>query len=214
MERKYKDLDIKTELEKKINTLNKTRNTRIKMSLRLKKYSEQWKVVMFLLNIEAVLFILLSLGGEAINPIFTNKIFSIVSGMFSIYVILIQYYIGELNYNERALKVHYHQLDIEDLVLRLKALIIKDNSKENTLKEINLINEYNIIMYEYQTVLKNNENHDPVDYEKNTRESMKDKQKLKRVWDLTVDNIVLKSNIILSILFPIVTAIFIYLNRK
>ncbi|MCY8098449.1 hypothetical protein MOB81_20565, partial [Bacillus atrophaeus] len=62
MERKYKELDIKTEIEKKMNTLNKTRNTRIKMSLRLKKYSEQWKVVMFILNIEAVIFVLLSLG--------------------------------------------------------------------------------------------------------------------------------------------------------
>ncbi|MCY9168826.1 hypothetical protein C6370_10495 [Bacillus atrophaeus] len=210
MERKYKELDIKTEIEKKMNTLNKTRNTRIKMSLRLKKYSEQWKVVMFILNIEAVIFVLLSLGGQTINSIFTDKLFSIVSGVFSIYVILIQYYIGELNYNERALKVHYHQLDIEDLILRLKALIIKDNSKENTLDESNLINEYNIIMYEYQTVLKNNENHDPVDYEKNARESMKDKQNLKRVWDLTVDNIVLKFNIILFILFPIVTAIIIF----
>lgn len=212
MERNYKDLDIRSEIEKKINTLNKTRNTRIKMSLRLGKYSEQWKVVMFLLNIEAVIFVLLSLGGQNINPIFTNNVFSIISGIFSIYVILIQYYIGELNYNERALKVHYHQLDIEDLILRLKSLIIKDNSKENTLNENSLINEYNIIMYEYQTVLKNNENHEPVDYEKNARENRNDKENLKKIWDVTVDNIVLKFNMILSLLFPVVTAIIIIFN--
>lgn len=205
-EGKYRDLDIRKEIEKKINTLNKTRNIRINMSLRLKKYSEQWKAVMFLLNIEAVIFILLSLGSQTLNQILSNNLFSIVSGVFSIYVILIQYYIGELNYNERALKVHYHQLDIEDLILRLKDLKIK----ENTMEESNLIYEFNRIMNEYQTVLKNNENHDPVDYKTYIRETSKDKENLKRVRDFTVDNIVLKFNLILSILFPFINLFIIW----
>jgi hypothetical protein len=203
----YEGMNIITEIEKKIKTLNKTRNTRIKMSLRLKDYSEKWKSIIFVLNIEAVIFVLLSLGGHEINPIFKETIFTVLSGIFSIYVILIQYYINELNYNERALKVHYHQLDIEDLILRLKEIIIKKNSIENILTEKDYIERFNTIMFEYQTILKNNENHHPIDYERSLRELLDNKEKLIRVNDFTVDNIVLNFNIVLLILMPVVTTI-------
>jgi hypothetical protein len=174
------------------------------MSLRLKSYSEKWKLLMFALNIEAVIFVLLSLGGKEISPIFNETIFSVISGLFSIYVILIQYYINELNYNERALKVHYHQLDIEDLILRLKGLLIINNSQENKLGEQNMIDEYNTIMSEYQIILKNNENHDPVDYERSKQDSEGNKKSTK---DFSVDNIILQLNIILIFLVPIVSTI-------
>jgi len=207
MNSEYEGINILTEIEKKINTFNKTRNTRIRMSLRLKDYSEKWKLILFILNIEAVIFVLLSLGGEGINHMLKEAVFSIIAGIFSIYVILIQYYINELNYNERALKVHYHQLDIEDLILRLKNLIIKKNSEENRLKEKEYIDEFNIIMFEYQIVIKNNENHHPIDYEKSMiKESDKD-SKRKKIKDFTVDNIVLNINIVLIILIPLLTTI-------
>jgi hypothetical protein len=209
----YKNIDITTEIEKKVNTLNKTRNTRIEMSLRLKDYSEKWKAVFFVLNIEAVIFVLLSLGGKEINKIFADPLFSVLSGLFSIYVILIQYYINELNYNERSLKVHYHQLDIEDLILRLKELITKNNSKENILNEEDLIKEFNIIMFDYQTILKNNENHDPVDYQRNIRKLSKDKDNFKIIKDYTVDNIVLNINIALLILVPVFTTLILLWTR-
>lgn len=202
MSKEYKDIDVISEIEKKINTLNKTRNTRIKMSLRLKNYSEKWKAVIFWLNIEAVIFVLLSINGQYISYIFSNQIFPTISGIFAIYAILIQYYINELNYNERALRVHYHQLDIEDLILRLKELIIKYNSDQVEVDDNTLIDEFNTIMYEYQTVLKNNENHKPVDYERNMREIFTDKDKIKKVKDLTVDNILLNINIIIVIIVP------------
>lgn len=199
----YKDINILKEIEKKIKTLNKTRNTRIKMSLRLKDYSEKWKSILFAMNIEAVIFVLLSLGGQEINPIFIDTTFTVLAGIFSIYVILIQYYINGLNYNERALKVHYHQLDIEDLILRLKDLITKSNSDENSLKEKEYIDKFNTIMFEYQTILKNNENHHPIDYERNIRETLDDNNNLKKVYDFTMDNIVLNINFILITLLPI-----------
>ncbi|WP_121614403.1 SLATT domain-containing protein [Mesobacillus foraminis] len=203
----YKDINIKTEIEKKIKTLNKTRNTRIKMSLRLKDYSEKWKSILFVMNIEAVIFVLMSLGGQDINPIFKEATFSVLAGIFSIYVILIQYYINELNYNERALKVHYHQLDIEDLILRLKDLITKKNSDENSLTEKNYIDEFNTIMFEYQIILKNNENHHPIDYERSMRERLGNNDKMKKIYDFTVDNIVLNINIALVILLPVLTTV-------
>ncbi|MBG9444023.1 SLATT domain-containing protein [Cytobacillus firmus] len=210
MSREYKNIEILSEIEHKIKTLNTIRNARIKMSQRLKSYSDSWKLVFFVLNIEAVIFVLLSLGGKEISPIFINTIFSVISGLFSIYVILIQYYINELNYNERALKVHYHQLDIEDLILRLKDQLLKNNSRENKLDERDLIREFNTIMYEYQTILKNNENHDPIDFVR----SKKSKEEEKKIKDYTIDNVILKINQLLIFLIPILFTIFVFLKEN
>jgi hypothetical protein len=212
--KEYRNIDVISEIEKKINTLNKTRNNRIEMSKRLKKYSDKWKMVFFFLNIEAVVFVLLSLGGEEINPKFGDTYFSLISGIFSIYVILLQYYINELNYNERALRTHYHQLDIEDLILKLKALILESNSENIGVDDKSLISKFNIIMFEYQLILKNNENHDSVDNDKrkfninskpsvkekkikeeNEKEELKSKEKVKRIWDVTIDNFLIYFNI-------------------
>ncbi|MBV6684748.1 SLATT domain-containing protein [Bacillus sp. JRC01] len=233
MKKRYREITILSEIEKKINTLNKTRNNRIEMSIRLKGYSDKWKLIFFFLNIEAVIFVLLSLSGEEIHPLFGKSIFSLMSGVFSIYVILVQYYINELNYNERALKVHYHQLDLEDLILKLKVLILNHNVKENTNDEKVLIESFNIIMFEYQSTLKNNENHDPVDNEKSIFNQIniklqekkvrdlegKDENEdlnddtpqneldLKEVKDFTVDNIILNLNKFF-VFIPIVLVIF------
>ncbi|KAA0742810.1 SLATT domain-containing protein [Bacillus sp. AY3-1] len=219
MRKSYREITILSEIEKKINTLNKTRNNRIEMSIRLKGYSDKWKLIFFFLNIEAVIFVLLSLGGKEIHPLFGESIFSLMSGVFSIYVILVQYYINELNYNERALKVHYHQLDLEDLILKLKGLILNHNVKGNTNDEQALIKSFNIIMFEYQSTLKNNENHDSVDNEKSkfnqiniklqekkvkelegndesedSNDGIQNELDLKEVKDYTVDNIILNIN--------------------
>ncbi|MGE6402246.1 SLATT domain-containing protein [Bacillus cereus] len=237
MRKSYREITILSEIEKKINTLNKTRNNRIEMSIRLKGYSDKWKLVFFFLNIEAVIFVLLSLGGKEIHPLFGESIFSLMSGVFSIYVILVQYYINELNYNERALKVHYHQLDIEDLILKLKGLILNHNIKGNTNDEQALIKSFNIIMFEYQSTLKNNENHDPVDNEKSefNRINIKLQEKkvkdlegnsesedlngalpngsdLKEVKDFTVDNIILNLNkffVFIPIVLVVILLIFV-----
>ncbi|PEJ38193.1 MULTISPECIES: SLATT domain-containing protein [Bacillus cereus group] len=232
MRKSYREITILSEIEKKINTLNKTRNNRIEMSIRLKGYSDKWKLIFFFLNIEAVIFVLLSLGGKEIHPLFGKSIFSLMSGVFSIYVILVQYYINELNYNERALKVHYHQLDLEDLILKLKGLILNHNVKGNTNDEQALIKSFNIIMFEYQSTLKNNENHDPVDNERSKfnqiniklqenklkelegndenedlNDGIQNELDLKEVKDYTVDNIILNLNKFF-VFIPIVLVIF------
>jgi hypothetical protein len=205
----YKDIHIKSEIEKKIKTLNKTRMNRIKMSTRLKKYSDKWKLVFFVLNIEAVTFIILSLAGEEVSIKFAGTLFSVLSGIFSIYVILIQYYINELNYNERALKVHYHQLDIEDLILRLKELLTKNNSIENKPNEKRIIEDYGIIMNEYQTILKNNENHDNVDNQRRIQEE-KETRTRNVPRDFTVDNLILNTNIHLLWTVPAVFSLLLF----
>lgn len=206
MSKDYRDIEILNEINNKLNTLNIIRNSRIIMSERLKLYSEKWKVVFFVLNIEAVVFILLSLTGKEINLAFTKPIFSIISGLFSIYVIMVQYYINELNYNERALKIHYHQLEIEDLILRLKILLLKNNSQENKLLEKVIINNFSSIMIEYQSLLKNNENHEYIDY-------LKSKKEKKGSKDFTVDNLILRANQLLIFLIPLLVVIFLKVYR-
>ncbi|MBH0333970.1 hypothetical protein ABH14_30290 [Brevibacillus brevis] len=224
MDKDYSNINIYSEINKKINTLNKTRYNRIEMSIRLKNYSEKWKLVFFFLNIEAVIFVVFSLGGKEIHSIFGHSIFTVISGVFSIYVILLQYYVNELNYNERALRVHYHQLDVEDLILRLKELLAKKNSEHNKLDEKNTLENFSIIMHEYQTILKNNENHDSVDNIKSIQNKLADKdekEKLKgdkeevgankgKVKDLTIDNILWYINFIIMLL-PIVISLAILL---
>ncbi|WP_144680298.1 SLATT domain-containing protein [Bacillus sp. FSL W7-1034] len=208
MKKEYKNITIISEIETKINTLNRTRNNRIEMSKRLKKYSDKWKIIFFWLNIEAVIFVLLSLGGKEVEPSFSNSGFSLIAGVFSIYVILLQYYVNELNYNERALKTHYHQLDIEDLILKLKKLFLEKNNSNSDDKS--LIERFDIIMFEYQSILKNNENHDSVDDAKHRfNKIIEDKEfKKKKIKDFTVDNILLHVNMAI-LLFPIVI-IYIY----
>jgi hypothetical protein len=201
----YTGISIHSEIVKKINTFDTIRNYRINMSIRLKTYSEKWKLVFFFLNIEAVIFIVLSLGGKDINERLSSPLFGVISGVFSIYVILIQYYINELNYNERSLKVHYHQLDIEDLILRLKELMIKKNSSsENVPDENYLMEKFEAILHEYQTILKNNENHDSVDRERSIQAKEDSNKKIKKALDFTVDNITLHINLLLIWVVPIV----------
>ncbi|MCV9888770.1 SLATT domain-containing protein [Metabacillus halosaccharovorans] len=207
MQKDYQNINIKEEIGKKINTFNITRNNRINMSLRLKKYSDKWKLIFFFLNFEAVIFVAISLTGESILNENNLSVFSVVAGIFSIYVILIQYYINELNYNERALKVHYHQLDIEDLILKLKKIIMNVNIKEDTQigNEAKLIEDFDVIMYEYQTILKNNENHDPIDNKKRLLSEIVDNnQLLKNNRDFSMDNIILHINIIIALVMPLI----------
>ncbi len=197
----YSERDILYEIQHKISTLNKTRDNKIKQSLRLEKYTELWKVVTFILNIEAVIFVILSIGaGSSIETVlFNNAYFVIISSIFSIYVILIQYYISEQRYGERALKAHYQQLHIEDLILSLKNLLIMKNSTDDLIKNSYYVNEYNKIINEYQILLKNNENHEPIDYQMAILESSSVKEKKK---DFTKDNVMIYANIVFCFLVP------------
>jgi len=220
MHKEYKNITILSEIERKINTLNRTRNNRIEMSKRLKKYSDKWKLVFFCLNIEAVIFVLLSLGGKEVKPSFAGSDFSLIAGIFSIYVILLQYYVSELNYNERALKTHYHQLDIEDLILKLKNLLLDSNRQKSDIDEKSLMVRFDTIMFEYQSILKNNENHDSVDDEKNrysiiiadrANENKDIEVNKKEIKDFTVDNILLHVNMGILI-FPVLTTIIYFIK--
>src|SRR5690625_1470748 len=176
----YPDRHIEDEISYKIKTLDTTRQNRITLSKRLSRYSRRWRFIFFIINIEAVVFVLLSLTGsvQSIPLAGKNIPFDLVSGIFTIYVILLQYYVSVLNYNERSLQVHYHQLEIEDLILQLKMLFVKQNSDSENFTETDLIERHDQIIEKYQLALKNNENHRVIDHRKNKYE-----EKLKKYED-------------------------------
>lgn len=155
MKKAYLDTLIHEEVEKKIYSIDSVRQMRIIKSQRLYEYAAKWKTLFFWMNLEAVVFLIVSLVPDIVSE---NNIALIISGIFSVYTILLQYYIDSLNFNERALRLHYHQLQLEQFILELKELIFKWQDT----KEIS-ISKYLNIMRKYQLELGGYENHDEID---------------------------------------------------
>lgn len=168
----YKEKDpLEQKILASINVLTKTRLNRINFGERLRKYDSKWKVIIFLLNMEAVFLIVWTLYID--DP---SKNMLLISSFFAIYVILLQYFINEQSYSERSLKMHYHQLEINDLkivlerrLLKLRDLLKNYESNEITLAEFEekynrYFNEHDEIMQKYQVTIKNNENHAEQDH--------------------------------------------------
>src|SRR5690625_3506329 len=153
--------DIHTVIMNKIKSMGNLRGSRIEASKRLENYSRKWNFILFFLNVEAIIIVLLSLTNTIetiyIGPI--NMSFALLSGIFTLYVILLQYYVNILNYNERALRLSYHQLEVEDLIQQLNLLKLKANLPETDIREKEVIEKYDDIVNKYQLVIKNNENH-------------------------------------------------------
>lgn len=185
-ETEMKNENIVVKIEEKVKRLDVIRRSRINASERLDGYHQKWEKIMFCFNIEAVLMIIIMLligETEAIGGI-TQSQLVLYSSIFSIYVILLQYFVSSSNYRERALKLHYNQLDIQKCRYELEAL-----TEENTK------NEYNKIIDRYQVILHTSENHRDSDYCK----ADKNPKWLKR-HDFSIDHIVLFINyIILSV---------------
>lgn len=213
----YTKISLKDEINKKINGLKKTRENRIELGKRLSKYAGHWKFLFLTLNIEAVIFVILALSGHN-NAFVTEDEFNTISGIFSIYVILLQYYINDLNYSERSLKMEYHQLEIEDQLLKLKELMMELNRNGEETNE--KITKYQLILSNYQLTLKNNENHKSLDrkmsiYRKEeTKKIIQIKEikmskwfnrkkvkwgKAKKVKDKTIDNVTIYINYVMVI---------------
>ena len=113
----------------------------------------------------------------------------------TIYVILLQYLINELNYNERSMKAHYHQLELNELLVKLSMLkvkIKKDLSFDESIKKIEKVMEI------YQVSLKNNENHSNRDDRVGKMNKYVPNHKL---YDFSLDNIFIFLNLIICIIF-------------
>lgn len=193
--------DIQKVVEKKIGSMERLRGSRIQSSNRLESYGRKWNFLFFFLNVEAVIIVLLSLTSTVeiveVGPIHMS--FSLLSGIFTLYVILLQYYVNILNYNERALRLSYHQLEVEDLIQQLKLLTLKAGLSKNGFCEEEFIEKYDEIVMKYQLVIKNNENHRDLDYNRVKYNTTKEVRVRKRPKDFTLDMALIYVNIILAV---------------
>ncbi|HFH9839698.1 TPA: SLATT domain-containing protein [Streptococcus suis] len=160
-ERRLRENSIDDEIEKKIYSIDIVRTARIKASERLYKYSDAWDFLFLGMNIVSVALLIVSLLPLPIN---NSKSGLMISASFSLYTMLVQYFCSAQNYNERALKYHYHQLELENFVLQLKNIFLKHNTGEGEYSELDRFRRYRAIMEKYQISLQGYENHEDVDY--------------------------------------------------
>src|SRR5699024_5949918 len=197
------------------NFIDMTRRNRMNLSERLMRYSRRWKLVFFVINIEAVIFVLLSLTGTIENLQIGNFSisFSLLSGIFTIYVILLQYYINVWNYSERALRAHYHQLELRDLGLHLNMLLIKRETDGKNMTDKYIIEKNEEAIEKYQLALKNNENHRAIDNKLRVRgeqqRAYSEGKSKKRAsffapLDFTLDNMLIIANAILTVIMLVI----------
>lgn len=151
--RDFKDRDIDYEINLKCNSIDTVRAARINTSKRLYEYAEKWELIFLAMSLVSTGLLVYAL----INP--ENKARLALSALFSIYSLLVQNFVAKLNYNERALKLHYHQLELEDFLLELKSIIFQKN-----LNEDEKIDKYQQVMFKYQISLRGNENHSDYDH--------------------------------------------------
>ena len=155
MESEYRHRTIQEEIDHKINTLNKTRNNRINASERLYSYSNKWNIVFFFMNVIAVIMLVTSIYSKG------SSTKTMISGIFSLYTIITQYVYNSLNYRERALKLHYNELELESQILELKNL--SRRAQKAFSDEYVLELKYKAIIEKYIATLKGYENHDNID---------------------------------------------------
>lgn len=202
--------DIRTTIRKKIKSIEFLRGVRIQLCNRLENYSRKWKFILFFMNVEAVIIVLLSLTNaiETIQIGRMNMSFDLISGIFTLYVILLQYYINSLNYSERSLRGRYHELELEDLNQELKMLSIKMNTEEIEMSEKEIIESYKKLVDQYQLAVKNNENHRDLEFKRTIyaiklkayeRGKSKEKPEGQPPKDFTLDMALIYANTLLSI---------------
>lgn len=192
---------LEDKIAESIKTIKRTRLNRISLSERLKKYSNRWKVILFILNIEAVFLIFWTLNNNMDIP---NSKTTLISSFFAIYVILLQYFINEQSFSERSLKTHYHQLELRDLIIKLEVMTMKLRELKNTSSNKSTISneykemflEYEKIMNKYQLSLKNNENHSKRD---DLLNQIRKNVKGYILYDSSLENIFIIFNLIISI---------------
>lgn len=179
--------DLESALKKKLDVLDHTRHNRLYASERLKGYAIKWNIIIFLMNIEVVFLVIYSLVDKG------SKYVALFSGCFSLYVVLLQYYLSTLNYEARSLKFHYEQLAIENLRLELKNLLFRSDSSYQK-----KANKYTEIMRVYQESLDGNENHDSIDERK-----FKYRKSDIIIHDFSIENIFLYVHLLMALIIII-----------
>ena len=156
------------------------------------------------MNLVAVIFVFLSfINGNNRTAI------AVVSGCYTTYVLILQYFLATRNYNSRSLKLHYEQLEIESLRSELKAIEFSPDQGVKQKEE-----HFTYIIQCYQTSLLGIENHTRIDDLRYTRGKIRRDTSLSEQsrfsflrsclrWlqdiDLTIDNILIFLNLVIVI---------------
>lgn len=178
--------DLEQAITKKIKGMNRTRNNRINASRRLYNYKEHWDFIFLVMNVFAIILLILSISNIDISHL------TVISNIFSLYALILQYYINNFNYSERALRFHFQELEIEKSLLELKELLREvsigesDNECENNKKFTNIIEKYVI-------EIKGTENHSSYDDMKRDYDENKNYQ-ARKPRDFSMDKIIIVIN--------------------
>ncbi|MBM7636634.1 SLATT domain-containing protein [Streptococcus saliviloxodontae] len=179
---KEQESTIDFKLADSIRRLKIVRKSRINTSERLGNYSSKWEMYLLVFSILSTILLVISIG---LKDETTSR--KIISGCFSMYTIILQYFVSTLNYRERALKFDYHQLEIENLIQDFQNIECEDEEIKK--------NKYPIIMEKYQILLQGQENHSDLDYRKANKEDSKYTR------DFSLDNIFVNLQPIIGIVF-------------
>lgn len=187
------DLKLNETIENKLKGWDRTRHNRINASERLKSYNDIWSVLTLIMNTVAIFFVFFSFKLHN-----SNGFAEIISACFSSYVILLQYFLATRDYSARSLKLHYEQLEIEDLRSELKKIQLLPSSDLSLDEE-----RISSVITRYQVSLKNSENHGAIDDKRYMNSKSKE---CYRVYDWTLDQLFIYANvsILVGIIFLIV----------
>lgn len=179
------------EIEENIKRNNIIRQARIISSERLKKYSENWNTIFLWLNVIAIIGACLGISnifGLLSQPHKTSKLITFVSTIFSLYVILLQDFVSRENYSERSLKLHYNQLNLKRIIIKLTHLKIHLETLCEKEVDKKFLEYFNGIINERQAYLSGYENHDSLDFDTAKKDTQQNSN-LKISVDLSPENI-------------------------
>lgn len=180
---KYNMRKLDESIQDEIRKLKIVRRARILASERLGGYANKWDMYLLWMAILSSTLLVISLLVKD-----EGLIRKVVSGCFSFYTVIIQYYVSTLNYRERALKFHYHHIEINKLKESLLGLLIQDYDFKNKNEK------FKVIVEKYDLLLQQQENHSEYDYR---RAKYKEVQQR----DFSMENIFVNIQPLLIILF-------------
>lgn len=147
-----KEQSLKEAITEKIDDMGRLRYNRINASERLKKYQDTWDLMFFFMNTLAVILLVLSNGNYHFPQLYKE-----LSTFYTLYTLMLQYYINSKNYSERSLRFHYQELEVEKFIIELKSLRKYCSESEEDDKK------FSCIIKKYIIEIKNTENHSSID---------------------------------------------------
>ncbi|MEX1378314.1 MAG: SLATT domain-containing protein [Eubacteriales bacterium] len=144
---------IVDEIKHKKDSFDKVRNARIEYSKRMRRSDNSWRISFFVSNFSAIFLFIISIYES-------DSTIALISGAYSIYIILLQYTINEFRYHEKYILASRNELLIEKKIAKLKKLVRISSDKDSDYLE----KKYNKICDSYTKELEYFPNHSSRDF--------------------------------------------------